>query len=190
MNLNQLKRNQGYHVQIVPVACRLNDLGIELPPIDDDWLMEEVNDEHVRISNVRTGHIVVLGKDHIHNFSSNPQRSLGDLKYGFLNLHVQVFIQGNRARYVPNLRPGERVAPPAIVVTEKSVTLDYVSRSGLEQKLNAEGFVLQWCGEPKLAERIEFGGWEIVKEPDGGGLASFRVKDRICDLILIKKRAT
>jgi len=64
MNWDKMKNNVGYHVQLVPIACRLDEHGGELPQKDDDWIIEKVSDAGVRISNARTNHFTTLGKDH------------------------------------------------------------------------------------------------------------------------------
>jgi hypothetical protein len=189
MNLDQLKRNLYWRVQLIPVACRLDEFGIPLPSRDDDWLIEEVTDEHIRISNITTQIFQLLGKDHIHHFTTNPQRSQGDVKFGFLTLHVQIFCQGVNAWVRPNIRPGEAVAPLQVEIREKIVDFQYPSKSGLEAKLNSQGYRLVWSNESNLSSRLDFEGWEIVidKSPNGE-LNSFRVRDRIEDQILLKKR--
>lgn len=111
MNLAQIKNNVGWLVQLEPVACRLDEAGRELDVENDDWVIQEVTNDVVRISNLRTNHIVKLGKDHIHHFTTNPDRATAESKYGFLTLHVQIYLQGSKVRVRPNSRPGERLPP-------------------------------------------------------------------------------
>lgn len=111
MNWDAMKKNVGYRVQLQPVAQRLDAQDIVLQPIDDDWIIQSVGTDIVEISNIRTGHRTNLGKDHIHNFTSNPDRCTGGLKYGFLTLRVQISMQGDALRIRPTLRPGEPLAP-------------------------------------------------------------------------------
>jgi len=189
MNWEQLKKCAGFRVQLEPVACRLDEFGRELPPENDDWIGQEVSSAGVRISNVLTGHATTLGPDHIHHFTSNPDRSTGGLQYGFLVLHVQVFLRGNELWVRPNSRPGEPVRPPAVQVTEKWVDFRYPSDSGLQPKLEAAGYRVAWCLETYLSRRIDLEGWEVVIEPDDHGrLTKFRLRDRPADQTLIKKR--
>jgi hypothetical protein len=75
MNWEQMKKNVGCRVQLVRPACRLNSQGQTLPNMDEDWIVHEVSTDGVRISNTRTGHTTTLGKDHIHHFTTNPDRS-------------------------------------------------------------------------------------------------------------------
>lgn len=94
-------------MQLVPVAHRIGENGRLLDPIDDDWLLESVTDDGARISNSRTGHFTTLGFDHIYEFTSNPDRSRGDARYGFLTLKVQIHLRGNSLWIMPTPRPGE-----------------------------------------------------------------------------------
>lgn len=112
MNLEQLRKNIGHRIQMVPPAHHLDASGHTLPTQDEDWLIEAINDENIRLSKA-SGHFVLLGKDHVHHFTTNPQRSSGQVKFGFLTLHVQVIVQGGDVRVVPNNRPGEPVTPLA-----------------------------------------------------------------------------
>ena len=95
-------------MEISPPARHLDDWGNPLPEKNEDWRVEEVTDDLVRLSS-QSGHEVKLGTD-LYNFATNPQRrsETGD-KFGFLALHVQVFVQGDRVSVKPNARPGERV---------------------------------------------------------------------------------
>lgn len=188
MNWDKLKQNYGYWVQLVPIACRLDEFGMPLPEIDEDWFIDEIGDDRLRIS--RTDRLtVVLGKDHIHHFTSNPQRTIGTTKYGFLTLHVQVFIQGIRTWVKPNNRPGEAVAPPNGEIIDKPVQFRFPTDSGIQQRLAADGYRLVWANESTLSQRLDLEGWEIVVEPDANGrLYRFRMKDRIDDQVLLKKR--
>jgi len=113
MNWAKFKKAVGMRFQLTPVACRLDSNGNELPELSDDWIVDAFSDkEAVTLRNVRTGHIAEIGKDHIYDFRSDPTRSKGDIKYGFLVLKMQVFMQADRLWLYPNGRPGERVEPP------------------------------------------------------------------------------
>jgi hypothetical protein len=61
------------------------------------------------ISNPRTGHFTTLGFDHIYEFTSNPDRSRGDARYGFLTLKKSNFMKGNSLTIRPTSRAGEAV---------------------------------------------------------------------------------
>jgi hypothetical protein len=190
MNLEQLKKNKGWRVQLVPIASRLDEDGGELPQEDDDWIIEDVSPTGVRIFNVRTQHQLTLGADHIHNFTSNPQRSRSGAQYGFLTLNVQVFIERKGCSVRPNSRPGEPVKPRVQEIADKWVDSRYPRDSGIQKKLEAEGYRLAWCSETNLSRKVDLEGWELVIEPDAQGVRSkFRIKDRPADQTLIKTRA-
>lgn len=118
MNREQLKRFVGGRVQLVPIAHRIDQQGRILDSIDDDWLLESVTDQGARLSNPRTGHGTTLGLDHIYEFTSNPDRSRGDARFGFLTLKIQIYLKGNTLTIRPTARPGETVAyvPPPLLV--------------------------------------------------------------------------
>lgn len=189
MQFDQLKKNIGYRVQLVPESCRLDQNGSELPGMDDDWIIEDVTKDGVRISNVRTQHTTTLGLDHIHHFTSNPDRSQGGLKYGFLTLNVQIFLQGNNLKIRPNGRPGETVKPQAPRLQQKMVDNAYPAKKGIQGKLEHEGYRVGWCLDRDLRRKIDIEGWEIVVEPDENGVpTSFHMQDLPYNQILVKKR--
>lgn len=189
MNLEQLKKDVGCRVQLVPVACRLGENKRELPRIDDDWIILEVTDAAVQIRNAVTSHTIPLGKDHVHHFTTNPARSSGGVRYGFLSLNVQVFLQGNECWVAPNTRPGEPVRPRPAEIAEKWIDSRYPQDAGILQKLEAEGYRVAWCLESKLARKTDLEGWEIVVEADARGVPTmFRMKDRPENQTLIKTR--
>jgi hypothetical protein len=125
MNLEQLKKNVGYRVQLLPVACRLNERNCELPSIDYDWIIETVTEGGVAINNTVTKHGILLGKDHIHHFASNPSRDSGGIRYGFLILNVQVCLKRDEIWVTPNAKPGETAIPRPEKIAEKRVHSRY-----------------------------------------------------------------
>lgn len=75
------------------------------------------------------------------------------------------------------------------VSTEKWVDLSYPRNSGLQARLESEGFRVRWCREDKLARRLDADGWElVVDEADGAGGAVLKVADRPCNQVLVKRR--
>jgi hypothetical protein len=189
MNFAHIKKSQGQRVQLVPVACRLDPVGRELPAINDAWLISRVTDEGVQIDNPRTDHSTVLGKDHIHHFTSNPDETRqAGVVHGFLILLVQLYLQGPRLRITPTPRPGEAVPPPPPRISEKVVDFGYPRDSGLQGRIQAQGFEVAWCLETKLTRKTELEGWEVVAELDGTGQhITYRLRDRPADQILIKR---
>jgi hypothetical protein len=62
MNRSALKKNVSNLVRIRPIVKRFCGTGgPRLPPVDDDWLIQLVADDGVRISNNNTGHDTILG---------------------------------------------------------------------------------------------------------------------------------
>jgi hypothetical protein len=188
MNLDQLKKSVGFRVQLVPIACRLDEHGFELPQIDDDWIIEDASPAGARIRNTRTDHVTVLAPDHIHHYTSNPGRSRGGLTYGFFTLLIQIYLQGPNLRITPNPKPGERVPPNVPQIVEKWVDLNYAFDSGLLKKLQDEGYAVRWAIDKHLARALDLDGWQIVIEPDQGVLTKFRVRDRGGDHHTLLKR--
>src|SRR6266853_1421685 len=135
MNKDMMKKNVHAHVQLLPPACRLDENGFKLKPEayvgeSDRWFIEDVSDSGVRISHP-SGHVKTLGYDHICKFTSDGNTN--SVKRGFLTLHVQLFIQGNEVRVVPNARPGDPVEPKLPGVVEKVVEISYPDKSGIQK---------------------------------------------------------
>ena len=130
MNKNALKKNAWNHVRIRPIAKRFfGEVGPPLPPVDDAWLIQEVGEEGVRISNTATGHGAILGYDHIHHFTSDPARGA---RSGFLILNVQMNIGGSRLWIEPTFRPGEALADQfgALQHWDRNADLAYLAQAG------------------------------------------------------------
>jgi hypothetical protein len=111
MNIDQLKRDVGYRVKIVPSAYHLDAAGDPLPFQDEDWIIMAVTDDYVEIS-TDAGHFYRLGKDHVRSFATDPHRSSQGVNRGFLRLNVQIYISDTAVRAVPNHQPGAAVPPP------------------------------------------------------------------------------
>jgi hypothetical protein len=115
-----------------------------------------------------------------------PGSSSG-INHGFLTLNDQVFLSGSECWVRPNSRPGEPVKLERDEVVEKWVDLRYPFDSGIQRKLDADGYRVAWSLDTNLVRRIELEGWEIVIEPDAQGVPTkFRVKDRPADQTLIR----
>src|SRR5258706_1070231 len=89
MNFEQLKKNVNQRVRLRPMARRFDEHGRELETKDDVWVVQSVTDALITLSNERTGHCPSLGKDHVYGYASDPGRTAGGVKHGFLTLHVQ-----------------------------------------------------------------------------------------------------
>jgi len=190
MNRDQITKNVGARVQLEPPARFLDANGVELPSMrNDDWIIHAADEDGLRIQNVYSNHVAVLGYDHIHHYTSNPGRSPGGLRYGFLSLHVQIFIQGMNLTIRPNARPSEPVDPPKVEIGQMWVDFRYASDSGLQQELEAEGFTIGWCDERKLPRRIGLEGYELVLVRERSGkLVSLHCESQPSNLTLIKRR--
>lgn len=105
MNAEYLKKAIGVRVQLIPPALHLDAAGNSLPIRDEDWRIDDVT-KTVRLL-ADSGHVAVLGLDHVQSFYTNPGRIGGGVEYGFLVLHMQVIVEGNVVRVRPNLRPGQ-----------------------------------------------------------------------------------
>jgi hypothetical protein len=185
MKKDQMKKNVGTWVQLVPTPIRLDPHGLPLTATDDDWFVERLSDAGVVIKNPRTGHVTELGEDSVHHWHSNPDRTRGDTRYGFFVLNVQLYIQGNATRIRPT-QPGVSlpVQPPEVIT--KTVDLNYPSHSGILGRLEADGYTLNWVRPERVAGLIDGKGWEEVIEVDRHGkLAKFRGPG---GLVLIKSR--
>src|SRR5262249_47108 len=116
MNWDQMKKNVYARVQLKPIPHRLDEYVRKLPSIADDWLIQEVSATGVHVRDLRTGQMTTLAKDHIYDYISNPDRSKGGVKHGFLTLKVQVFLTPKDLTITPTTRPGEPVEPPAVEI--------------------------------------------------------------------------
>lgn len=190
MKRDQIIKNVGARVQLEPPARFLDVNGIEILPVrNDDWIIHAADDAGLRIQNIYSDHVATLGSDHIHHYTSNPGRTQGDLRYGFLSLHLQIFIQGVNLTIRPNARPGEHVEPPRVEIGEKLVDFGYAADSGLQRQLEAEGYEIGWCDECKLSRRLDLEGCELVLVRDrSGALVSLHCHSRPANLALVKKR--
>jgi hypothetical protein len=110
MNWDQIKKSINMRVQLRPKAAKLDSMGDELPREDLYWIITNVLEEGILIQN--SGYTVILAKDHIYSFTSNPGRSGPNGPYGFLILKVQIFVQPGKKPWIePCLRIGEPVSP-------------------------------------------------------------------------------
>lgn len=183
-----MKKNVHARVLLKPIPHRLDEYGRKLPALADDWIIEEVSADGVRIKNLRTHHTTTLGKNHIYDYVSNPDQSQGGVKHGFLTLKVQIFLKLKDLSITPTARPGESVEPPAVEIVEGWVSADYPAQSGLKARLEAAGYSVAWAWDSKLAE-LGLKGWEIAIERDARGvLTKFRFDEVGPHQTLVKKK--
>jgi hypothetical protein len=103
MNKEQLRKNVGHRVRLRPIAHRLDPRGFPLVQIDDEWRIESVADDGVRLFLPRTGHGRLLAFDNVCEYTTD--RVERGIHYAFLTLKVQLSIQGNDVNVTPT-RPG------------------------------------------------------------------------------------
>lgn len=82
--------------------------------------------------------------------------------------------------------PHAALAPAAVAV--KWVDLNYPHDSGLQALLEAEGYIIRWSTDGRLARRLDIEGWSLVTEEVGGQSVVLKVRDRPEDQTLIKKK--
>jgi hypothetical protein len=70
---------------------------------------------------------------------------------------------------------------PAVI---ERVEQNFPERSGLQKRLNAEGFILHWVDRDKVARRRSEG-WEVVVAVDGGRRVEYRDRS---GCVLMKRR--
>lgn len=188
VNKDLMKRNVGAHVLLQPQALRLDGNGfVRKSQVyageADVWVIEDVSEAGVRISHP-SGHLKVLGYDHIQKYTSNGES--GGTKRGFLTLHVQLFIVGNEVRVVPNARPGESVVPQPPEVVDKVVEFTYPQMCGLQARLEAQGWRIWWSRPERVSTYIDIEGAQLVLEPDEQGVLNrFLTRD---SGVLLKRR--
>ena len=108
MNYDQLSRNVGRFVKLMPPACHLNAAGeVEGCP-NEDWKIEAVERNRIVIRYV-AGHAYQLAGDHVRNYTTDPKDE--DEQRGFLTLLVQIYIDGMNVSAVPTPYPGAAVLP-------------------------------------------------------------------------------
>jgi hypothetical protein len=111
-----------HRVRLRPPARRFRGV-TELRIMDDDWLLQEVEDQEVRIRNIRTDHVAVLAFSQISEYVNDPKREFDGLRHGFLELKVQVFLRGPELVIEPRPSAPKTAAPrkPATSRKRKSV---------------------------------------------------------------------
>lgn len=99
-----------HRVRLRPPARRFRGV-TELRIMDDDWLVQEVEEDQVRIRNIRTDHVAVLGFNQISDYVTDPKREFDGLRHGFLELKVQVFLRGPELVIEPRPSAAKTPAP-------------------------------------------------------------------------------
>ena len=69
------------------------------------------------------------------------------------------------------------------------VDFNYPRDTGLQQRLESEGYQVAWSNDDKVSRKTELEGWEIVLEPDTNAIPThIKLKTQPQDQTLIKKR--
>ena len=82
MKRDQIVKNVGYRVQLEPPACSLDEFGGEIERREDDWIIEAVPEEWLRIKNVATDHVTTLGYDEYRGTTASGRINAGRLTAG------------------------------------------------------------------------------------------------------------
>lgn len=74
-------------------------------------------------------------------------------------------------------------------VTDRYVSLDYVEKAGITQRLREEGYSLVWSRADEEATRIDLEGWQYVEEvARDGSMVRFKVKDQFSEYVVLLKK--
>ena len=84
---------------------------------------------------------------------------------------------------------GVRVQASAHASCEPACSAEYVERAGITGPLREQGYRLTWIRADSEAQAIDLG-WSYVEQLDpDGARARFKVKDPVCDyLVLVMKK--
>jgi hypothetical protein len=85
----------------------------------------------------------------------------------------------------------DKTAPQTATVGVRWVDISYAADSGLQAKLEAEGYELRWAREDKVARRVDLEGWEpVVTQSSEGSPVTLQVRDPLWNLVLLRRRKT
>lgn len=110
VNKTKLVKCIHHRVRLRPPARRFRGV-TELRIMDDDWLVQEVEENEVRIRNIRTDHVAVFAFEQIRDYVADPKREFDGLRHGFLELRVQVFLRGPELVIEPRPSSTKTAAP-------------------------------------------------------------------------------
>ena len=110
VNKTKLVKCIHHRVRLRPPARRFRGV-TELRIMDDDWLVQEVEENEVRIRNIRTDHVAVFAFEQIRDYVADPKREFDGLRHGFLELRVQVFLRGPELVIEPRPSSARSAAP-------------------------------------------------------------------------------
>jgi hypothetical protein len=84
-----LSKMGGKKVKVRPLARRFNEVGGELDPRDDLWIIQDVCRARINLLNVESNDVVPLGTDHVREYLSD----VSGQSDGFLTLKSEILIQ-------------------------------------------------------------------------------------------------
>jgi len=67
MNVEYLKKDIGKHFRIRPLPERWDDTG-QLDSLDERWSLDDVTEQHIKITNLPTGHSKEIGADNVREY--------------------------------------------------------------------------------------------------------------------------
>ena len=70
----------------------------------------------------------------------------------------------------------------------KWVDLNYPHDSGLQASLEAEGYVVRWSSDSRLARRLDIEGWSLATQEADGQRVVLKLRDHPENQTLIKKK--
>ncbi len=85
-------------------------------------------------------------------------------------------------------RPTPQAPVAAAASSVKWVDLSYPHDSRLQAALEADGYIVRWSTDSRLARRLDIEGWSLVTEEAHGQRVVLKVRDRPEDQTLIKKK--
>lgn|GEM_PF-4018133 len=99
MNKQKLSQMQYKRVRVRPVARRIDSDGVDLPQIDDVWLVTQSSGGELNLLNPRSSQNVPLGMDHVREYMTDSSGRSD----GFLKLKSQIFLFAPRGASVEPL---------------------------------------------------------------------------------------
>lgn len=132
MNLQGLQKNLGQTLRLRPLPIRLDSEGSDLGPADDPWRLDAIlrDPNRIQLSNLPTGHILVLQSDNVKQFQSPD----------FLILRCQLTIVGATIHQEPVFQFDERFER---LEQQMPALLDEMRRDILEHPLRREIVLLK-----------------------------------------------
>ena len=88
MNKHMLAKSQNARVQIRPAPLHQGR------PTTSDWIINRVEERRIQLWNPGAGYIIWLGLDAVREYMDDMKRTIGEIRYGFLRLKVQLTLSG------------------------------------------------------------------------------------------------